>query len=448
MNLRQPPSAVSRSRLLLSAVLALSLLSAPLALAQVDEAGSEGTLTDLRDRLVRAEERIRALEGAPSTAEDAGQEAMELTEGGGRWIEFGALGGGASVGGYLDLEYRDGRGSAPSFVQHRFVTLIDASFHDKLHFAAEIEFEYGGSDAAGDDGETKVEFAAMDWKFDETFTLRAGAILVPLGRFNLKHDSPLNDFTDRPLVSRSVIPTTLTDAGIGGLGSFSVGEEGVLHYEAYFLNGFEGLEVDATTVTGFASNFDTSSGIRGGRPSLKVDGSQGIATAGRVAWSPHLGVELGVSSHFGAYDSDGDRDLWVSALDFELEGAAIADFLSGFGVNGEIARADIERDAIARASGVPDDLWGFVVEVRHEFMPHALHQSAPKIFGEESVFTAAVRLEHVELGAERDERVTFGLNFRPIEETVFKLDYQLNFEDGSHGREDNDALLFSIATYF
>ncbi len=59
-----------------------------------------------------------------------------------------------------------------------------------------------------------------------------------------------------------------------------------------------------------------------------------------------------------------------------------------------------------------------------------------------------MRLDHVELGGERTNRVTFGLNFRPIEETVFKIDYQLNYEDESHGRIDNDAFLFSIATYF
>ena len=47
--------------------------------------------------------------------------------------------------------------------------------------AAEIEFEFGGSDAAAGDGETKVEFAILDYVFHEAFAFRAGAILVPLG---------------------------------------------------------------------------------------------------------------------------------------------------------------------------------------------------------------------------------------------------------------------------
>ena len=47
-------------------------------------------------------------------------------------------------------------------------------------------------------------------------------------------------------------------------------------------------------------------------------------------------------------------------------------------------------------------------------------------------------------------RTTFGLNFRPnAHHTVFKLDYQINSDSGSlEGENDEEALLFSAATYF
>jgi hypothetical protein len=47
-------------------------------------------------------------------------------------------------------------------------------------------------------------------------------------------------------------------------------------------------------------------------------------------------------------------------------------------------------------------------------------------------------------------RTTIGVNFRPnAHDTVFKLDYQFNDDHGSEeGRNDDDALLFSVATYF
>ena len=191
----------------------------------------------------------------------------------------------------------------------------------------------------------------------------------------------------------------------------------------------------------------TGSGIRGGRPSLRRDGSQGIAQTGRVAWSPMLGMNFGYSTHYGAYDVDGDLDLWINALDFEIEGAALSDSLAGFAMVGEIARADIERDAVARASGIPDDLWGFTVDLAYHWLPQSLIDRAPRIFSESSTFTTAIRAEHVELGGVRSQRLTFGFNFRPIEETVFKFDYQSNLEDGSRSSIDNDAFLFSVATY-
>ena len=46
-------------------------------------------------------------------------------------------------------------------------------------------------------------------------------------------------------------------------------------------------------------------------------------------------------------------------------------------------------------------------------------------------------------------RVTLGLNFRPIEDTVFKFDYQINTEyDPLNVSTPGRAFLFSVATYF
>ncbi len=405
-------------------------------------------LRELRDRLEGAEERIRVLEERASPLGGDGGDGGEAESTAPRhWLHSDVLGGRASLGGYIDLEARDEHGSTPTFRVHRFVPQIDARI-GRLHVAAEIEFEDGGSDGSNGEGETKIEFAVVDWQFGGAFTLRGGALLVPLGRFNLNHDSPLNDFTDRPLVAVTVIPTTLTDAGIGGLGEFEVGEEGSVGYEVYVVNGFEGLVADPTTATGLRSEFDTSSGLRNGRPSLKADGSSGLSAVGRVDYSPRLGIEFGVSAEHGPYDVDGDLDLWIAAFDLEIAGGAVASFLEGFELLGEIARSDLERDAVARASGVPDDLWGFVVEANRHFMPESFRRALPSVFTPDSTLTAAVRFDHAELGSERTQRLTFGLNFRPIEETVFKFDLQFNYEDGSHGRVDNDAILFSIATYF
>lgn len=352
------------------------------------------------------------------------------------------------LGGYVDLEYFDVEGRNRRFTQHRFVPFIYADVTENVKFAAEIEFEYGGSDAEAGDGETKVEFATIDYVFDEAFAFRAGAILVPLGKFNLIHDSPVNDLTDRPLVDQTVIPTTLTEAGLGFFGSAYPGGESKLDYEVYAVNGFRGLVDDADSATGSESLFSASSGTRNGRASLRVDNNNSMAGVGRVAYSPTLGAEVGLSAHAGKYDDAGENWLVIYAVDAIFQPSRFVSVLSGLEFQGEFARAEIERDDLAEASGVPDDLWGVYGQMNYHFMFDFLRESLPGVFKEESTFTFVTRVDHTELDSTRTERVTLGLNFRPIEDTVFKFDYQFNFEDWDRNEVRNDAFVFSIASYF
>lgn len=361
---------------------------------------------------------------------------------------FGRAGRATSLGGYIDLEYFDIQGSNNTFRNHRFVPFIYSQLSESVRLAAEIEFEYGGSDSPSGDGETKVEFAALDVVFDEAFGVRAGALLSPLGRFNLYHDSPMNDLTDRPLVDRLIIPSTLTEAGAGFFGTIYPDEESTLTYEIYLVNGFVGLEEDATAATGFKSNISRTSGLRDARGSLKSDNNNSTSTVARIAYSPFLGFEVGASSHAGKYDDKGSNWMVISALDITLDGAAVCECLSGWEFMGEIVRAEISRNSLARASDVPDDMWGFYAQVNYHFMVGPLEDLLPQAFGGDATFTAATRLDHVELGNQRTQRLTLGINYRWTEDTVFKFDYQFNFENWHRDRVDNDAVVVSVASYF
>jgi hypothetical protein len=72
----------------------------------------------------------------------------------------------------------------------------------------------------------------------------------------------------------------------------------------------------------------------------------------------------------------------------------------------------------------------------------------PAVFREDSSFTAVLRWDHVDLDGSRRNRITPGLNFRPTQDTVFRVDYALDFEDWAHRRVDDDVFSVSIATYF
>lgn len=357
----------------------------------------------------------------------------------------------ATLGGYVDVEYvdreRDGRESG--FDPHRFVLLIAATAGPNVKFWSEVEIEHGDSLA--------IEFAHVDLLITDAFNIRGGIILEPLGRFNLEHDSPLNDLTDRPLVNRFIIPVVLRDAGIGVFGKWDWGRT-AWSYEAYVTNGFEVLDADGTL-----SSSSPKSVLRDGRPHRSGgfeghfdDFNDDKAVVGRLGFSPTLGVDLGLSAHSGDYDARGDNRLTIVAADLKLDGGALADafgaeeglseFLYAHEWLVEFAHADFERDRFAAASGVPREMGGFTAQWNYHVMPQFMLDLMGDWATDETTFTLVARYDEVWVnlpGSDiRDRRQTFGLNFRPVEATVIKFDYQIDVGGSDEG------FLFSIATYF
>jgi hypothetical protein len=104
------------------------------------------------------------------------------------------------IGGYIDLEFMDPAGGAGrEFDQHRLVPFLYADVSESIKVATEIEVEHGH--------ELEVEFAQMDLLLGEHANVRAGIQLLPLGKLNEVHDSPIQDLTNRPLVDKYIIPT-------------------------------------------------------------------------------------------------------------------------------------------------------------------------------------------------------------------------------------------------
>ena len=326
---------------------------------------------------------------------------------------------------------------------------------DRVKFATEIEIEHGGVDTGdgvlnGREGELKVEFATIDFLITEWINYRGGIILSPLGKLNLIHDAPLLDLTDRPMVSRRILPTTLSESGMGFFGTFYPSELSKLDYELYFVNGFMSLQDNGAQATGNAENF-----IRSSRGSEQKDNNTNFAIVGRLAYSPFLGLEVGASFHTGTIDERNRNRLTIAALDWTYQRGP-------FEVVGEIASAMYDRDGTVSTGQevsdlVPGDSFGYWIEPRYHFMPEFLKTLAPTFFTEDSTFTTVVRFGATDMGnfgigngKLRRTRLTPGFNYRYTEDTVFKAEYQLNWE---HGRVitpevSNNVLLFSVATYF
>jgi hypothetical protein len=375
----------------------------------------------------------------------------------------------ATLGGYADVMYNIlsrqnlDNPSRNSFGQQRLVPFIFADITDRIKFATEIEIERGGTNSPQGDGTIQVEFAQLDYLIDERINLRGGILLMPVGKFNLLHDSPLNDLVDRPMVSRLIIPSTWFEAGAGIYGTFYPSALSKIDYELYAVNGM-------TQTAGAITDL----GIRGARGSVSRDRDDSKAVVGRLAFSPMLGIEIAGSGYHGQYKPSaatvGSGNIDIFAVDWTLQRGP-------FELIGEAAWTRISNNNATGVAGNaigPAGMFGYYVQGNYHFMPEILKRLAPSHFSDASTFTATVRWEQIDtdtdnrtvggantLGNRRElDRLTVGLNFRPVEDMVFKINWQHNAQNGAVGLTpagdlgtasspmDGDGFLFQAATYF
>lgn len=344
------------------------------------------------------------------------------------------LAGRLAVGGYAEGHFRfiraDGITEEQTFLAKRFNLFFNSQISEFVRFGAELEVEEGGE-------EILLEFMTVDLAIHRALNLRGGMILVPLGRFNLAHDSPRNPFTDRPLVSTDLVGVALSEPGFGFFGLLPLTGAGRFTYELYAVNGFD---------EGVLAEDPAGTRIPAGRGNFE-DNNNSLSVVGRLAWSPRQGIELGASGHSGAYnvysadglDVDERRNLTIVAFDAEA-------VIGPIELAGEAALASID---------IPEGLGPLFADSQHGVYVDAV---LPFWQGKiatmpNSYFAAKARLDYVDFDADLNGddvlRVSWGLNFHPTRDTAFKLDL---FRARTHDRFNNPAdefgVLFSAATYF
>jgi hypothetical protein len=339
-----------------------------------------------------------------------------------------------AIGGYAEAHARyervDGLTEEAGFEAKRFNIFTSTRVSDFVRMAAELEFEEAGE-------EIKLEYAAIDVRIHPALTIRGGMLLSPLGRFNLSHDSPLNEFTDRPLVSTEILGVALSEPGFGVLGQVPAGRQGRVTWEAYLTNGFH---------DGLVTQSPEGTRIPLGRGNSE-DQNSSPAFVGRLTWSPAVGYEVGVSGHHGAWNRfsidgtavDERRDLTLGVFDAEVT-------IAGFRFSGEgaLARADIPpglRGTYATRQA------GWYLDVARDVGAGVI-RTAPG-----STFTVKARIDAIDLDSDavgqHIRQAGAGINFRPTSESVIKLELVRGWQyDRLNNRSDFARLLGSFATYF
>ena len=327
---------------------------------------------------------------------------------------------GLSIGGYGEAFYTNYEGDKTDVSDFlRAILYFGYKFNDQWILNTEFEFEHAST---GEEGSVSVEFAYLDYLHSEALNFRAGLLLVPVGLVNELHEPGTFLGALRPTVENRIIPTTWRENGIGLFGDI-----GILSYKAYLINGLDG--------SGFSEK-----GLRGGRQKGSKAKSEDFAGVVRVDLAAMEGVTIGGSVYYG----DSGQDLDVAATTQLVEGhldvkkagwsfralAVQAEVDDAAGLSRILATSAAEdgvTPADSEISAVGEEMFGWYVETGYDLL---------NLFdtGEKSI-TPFVRVEQydtqdkVPAGFARssstdEEVITLGVNFKPIDEIVFKAEWQ------------------------
>jgi hypothetical protein len=507
-------------------------------IAFAQEGDTRAEIRELREKLERLERKLAADESAREQkaaderavmTEKVKKEVMSEVAAKGESF-FGKMISQTKVGGYGSIRYGTSNldDLHNTFTFRRFVLTADAPIAERLRANFELEFERftqlelerrtfptaGGLTVqqaieASNQSEISLEQAWLQYDIGDWLKFRGGAVLVPLGRFNINHDDNRWDLPRRSLVDRGVpvLPSTAAwpELGAGFLGDFSLGNQGKINYQLYVMNGVSldsEVEQVAQTRAGDTTKFAHEVEVRPSRGTFSDDLKSGKALASRWAYSPWLGDEIAASFYWGRYTPDflSAQPVFSFALDgkkswgpFEIEGQYVNTRWSGIN---KVARSFARRALVKESESEIDDVetevefelanlatrkHGYWTDLRYRFWPEFLNNTVlGKPFSNPQL-VSTIRWEQVwfgglikamdfsggsltELSKESRllNRLTLGLAYRPVPSVAFQLAYEYtrtdqgkslssvtNFLTASKERENfQHALLMGLAFGF
>ncbi|HTO71592.1 MAG TPA: hypothetical protein VMR31_17155 [Myxococcota bacterium] len=408
------------------------------------ERARDDEIADLKNQLATVVNEVEALRAQLAAPE----EATTLTSQNG----FGPaaskvyqIAKGVSIGGYLEGHYAirgfgDARQSDEMNLD-REVLYVGYKFNDWMTWNSELEFENGGTERGGS---VAVEFSTLDFLFDPRLNGRVGVLLLPMGITNEVHEPPFYYSTFRSAVETQIIPGTWAEYGAGFFGN--LGES--LSYRIYMVDGLNALGYNSA---GFA---DAPQGASQAR-------ADDLAFVGRVDFHPLEGLNVG-GSYFVGGAGQGQK-LDISGTEFKVPKArtSIWELHSTYRWRGLTTNAMFAMSRVANAGQLSElftlngneepvisrRMFGGYVEVAYDIMPlirPGSEMSLEPFFRWEYLDTQ----NDVPLGFEPDlawkQRIWVpGIQFKPIPNIVFKLDYR-NVDDFANKQGDQVDIGFGL----
>lgn len=351
------------------------------------------------------------------------------------------------IGGYAELNTNygmtDGVSEGMSFQMRRMTLFLGGSLHPKIKFMSEIEFEDGTK-------EINIEFAAIDFQFDNIFNFRGGVVVNPIGAFNQNHDGPKWEFIDRPISATELLPATFSNVGMGIYGK-KYTRQWVFAYETYLTNGFDDSIIDndfsRTSLSAAKANRDRFEESSNGKPLL----------TGKVAIRNRKIGELGLSYMGGIYNKFQDdgfilapkRALNVFAVDFT---SVLKKTKTAFTAEWAWINVDLPNNYAVQYGNKQNG--GFLDIVQPVF-------KKPLMGFPNSSFYVSCRLEKVDWNNGKltetsskiyDETISImpALSWRPIPSTVVRLNYrhQKQWDLLGNPPANIGSIQFGLSSYF
>ena len=334
--------------------------------------------------------------------------------------------GGLSIGGYGEVRFQHNSTDDDIFDALRAVLYVGYKFSDSWVLNSEIEFEHGGG------SDVFVEFLNLDYLHSDALNFRVGLILIPMGFVNQLHEPTFYYGASRPEVEKTIIPSTWRENGAGFFGRF--GDR--VTYQAYAVSSFEG------------SNFNAS-GFRPGRQKGMKAITNDWSFVVRTDLAAMSGLNVGASVYYGNQGQDqsvgttqvGNLSTAISELHAEYQryGFTVRGLFSqafvdnpdalNFGIDEVIAGGGDAADAAMKGGFLAESLLGGYVEFAYDIMPRLLpetEQSFEPFFRYERLNTQS-RMQSATFARtlKYDRHLyTVGLQYQPIPQVVFKLDYR------------------------
>ena len=405
------------------------------------------------------------------------------------------------LGGYGSLRYDNSSldDLNSTFTFRRFVLTADAKIAPRLRFYLELEYErfrkleLERSTKPEDEGleveqaiegtdgsEIALEQAWLQYDLNDWLSLRTGAVLVPLGRFNLRHDDNQWNLPRRSLVDRgvSVLPSTSAwdELGFGLLGKIPVGDHGQLDYQLYLVNG---VSLDSEIEDIVLSREETRAKLEAevevspSTGTFNLDSKTAKSLTGRLNFSPLEGHEVAGSFYWGRYTPEfiSDEKVWSLGFDglthvgpIDLEWQYVFTRFGGIksvarsfakvvkdqsiGVE-EDASPDLETELEFELANLSKTKHGYWIEARYPFWLESLNDTVLGRAFTNPQLIPVVRMEQVWLPSllreaafedgvltafEKESRfvhrITAGLAYVPMPLVRFSLAYEYTWTNG------------------